>query len=310
MAKGQTSVFLKRVRNGGIFRVPREIKIHRLAMAAQVEHGPFTARLLGYRRGIFSSELHIERLDGPSPKHIGELSDVGALIARVEANTNRLFKVRRVAIDPKLDFYLSGARHGRRYDISSIAAAYRRNNQPPFPEFEDIVQLCATSIARNEAQLMGAEPVLSHLDHLAKNFIRTGEGVFLIDWGEGYIGRRGFDAGSFLMVLLRSYDVSRFESEANLFCRSYLARAIGGPDVLAAMNRVFLPRSLWYFLRPDIVSRFQTIGKLDEWRAKLLILGRFASGQFWRHAGLSDGERSTEGTGHKGRPEASALGGR
>jgi hypothetical protein len=293
VAESEGPVFLKKVRNGGIFRVPREIKIHRLAMEAQAEHGPFTARLLGYRRGIFSSVLHIERLEGPSPKHIGELSDVGALIARVEANTNRLFKFRRVAIDPKLDFYLSGARYGRRYDVSSIAGAYRRNNQPPFPEFEELVQRCATSIARNEALLVGAEPVLSHLDHLAKNFIRTGEGVFLIDWGEGYIGRRGFDAGSFLMVLLRSYDASRFESEATLFCRSYLERALDGPDVLAAINRVFIPRSLWYFLRPDIISRFQAIGKLDEWRAKLLILGRFASGQFWQEAGLSGGERST-----------------
>ncbi|QQF01590.1 phosphotransferase [Sinorhizobium meliloti] len=288
MAEGEKPVFLKRVRNGGIFLLPHELKIHRLAMEAQAENAPFTARLLGHRRGIFSSELHIERLEGPSPKHIGELGDVAALISRVEANTNRLFKLQRMAIDPQLDFFLSGAAHSRRYNITSITSAYMRNNPPPFAEFEDIVQCCATSIAANEALIMEAQPVLSHLDHFLKNFIRTRDRVFLIDWGEGYIGRPGFDAGCFLMMMLRTHSSPRFEPEAIRFCRSYLRRTIGGPqaDVVAAMNRVFLPRSLWYLLRPDIVSRFQASGKVEEWRTKLDLLGRFASGQFWRDAGL------------------------
>ncbi|MDW9394352.1 phosphotransferase [Sinorhizobium meliloti] len=288
MAEGEKPVFLKRVRNGGIFLLPHELKIHRLAMEAQAENAPFTARLLGHRRGILSSELHIERLEGRSPKHIGELGDVAALIARVEASTNRLFNVQRMAIDPQLDFFLSGAAQSRRYNITSITSAYMRNNPPPFPEFEDIVQSCATSIAANEALIAEAQPVLSHLDHFLKNFICTRDRLFLIDWGEGYIGRPGFDAGCFLMMMLRTHSLPRFEPEAIRFCRSYLRRTIGGPhaDVVAAMNRVFLPRSLWYLLRPDIVSRFQAGGKVEEWRTKLLLLGRFASGRFWRDAGL------------------------
>jgi hypothetical protein len=289
VAKGERPVLLKRVRNAGIFRLPREIRIHRLAMEAQAEDDPFTPRLLSYRRGMHTSLLHIEHLDGPPPKHLRELGDVGGLIARVEATTNRLLKARRTEIDRTTDFYLSGDCHGPRYNIASIASAYTRNNPPPFREFEDIVRECATSIEQNEAMLMKAEPVLSHLDHFLKNFIRSGGRLFLIDWGEGYIGRPGFDAGCFLMILLRSYDVYRFESEAKEFCRSYLTRTVGGPqsNVIAAINRVFLPRSLWYLLRPDIVSGFQASGKLEEWRTKFLLLGRFASGQFWRGDRLS-----------------------
>jgi hypothetical protein len=289
MTEGEKPVFLKRVRNGGIFLLPHEIKIHRLAMEAQSDEAPFTARLLGHRRGIFSSELHIEHLDGPSPRHISELGDVAALIADVEASTNRLFKVQGLASHSQLDFFLSGAAHSRRYNITSITSAYMRNNSSPFPKFEDIIQGCTASIAANEALIGEAQPVLSHLDHFLKNFIRTRDRLFLIDWGEGYIGRPGFDAGCFLMMMLRTYSLPRFELEAIRFCRSYLRRTIGGPphaDVLAAMNRVFLPRSLWYLLRPDVVSRFRASGKVEEWRTKLVLLGSFASGQFWRDAGL------------------------
>ncbi|MFK3965663.1 hypothetical protein ACI2KT_18865 [Ensifer adhaerens] len=282
----EVSVFRKRVPNDGFFKSPREVQIHRLAMEAQTEGDPFTAKLLGYRRGIFSTVLHIERLEGRSPRHIGELGDIGALIAGIEVSTHRL--IRGTSIDPKLDFYLSGAGRKPRYNITAIANAFtqRRQHPFPFPDFTDIVMNCAASVEVNDSVLAGAEPVVSHLDHFLKNFIRTDERLFLIDWGEGYIGRAGFDAGCFLMMLFRTHNLARFEPAAVRFCKSYLGRVTSFTHVLSAMNRVFLPRSLWYLLRHDVVDRYHSKGQREEWAEKLRLLDRVASGQFWKSAGL------------------------
>lgn len=288
MAPGTISIFEKKVRNSGLFCLPREVQIHRLALASQPEDDPFTTKLLGHRRGIFSSVLQTERLPGPPLRRLREMGDMGAFIARIEHHTHRFLKQRCVSIDSRLDFYGSRACLGRRYNVTSIASSYLRNNSPPFPEFKEIVRDCATSIARNEEQLERAEPVLSHLDHLPKNYIRVNGRLFVIDWGEGYVGRFGFDAGCFLMVMLRVYDAPQFEREATRFFGSYLSKMVGiePNELIPAINRVFLSRSLWFLLRPDVVDGIRASGNTDVWRAKLSLLSRFASGEFWRKTEL------------------------
>jgi hypothetical protein len=291
MQEGPATTVHKRVRNEGLLRLPREVLIHRLAVEAQPEGVFFTAKLLGIRKGVFSTTLQIERIDGVPLSRLVEFGNpaaIGSFIAGIEKHTHRLLSRRRQAILPELDFYQSEANLSRRYDVRSIVAGFLRKNPAPFAEFESLVGQCAAAVEESEARLVQAEPVLSHLDHFPKNFIRSRDGLFLIDWGEGYVGRPGFDAGCFLMVMLRAYDVRQFEQAAVQFFLPYFREAIAAPraNLLLGINRILIARSLWSLLRPDIVARIHAQGKIDRWKEKFFLLSRVASGDFWRDAGL------------------------
>ncbi|MGK6317621.1 phosphotransferase family protein [Neorhizobium sp. DT-125] len=281
-------VFEKHVRNDGLFRQPREVLIHRLAMAAQFPGERFTPDLLEYRTGIFNTVLYIEKLNGVLFERVEDLGDVGPIVARVEKLTHQLIGGRKIPIAPELDFYQSGGCFGRRYNLKSIADNYRRTSQKLVREVEHVFCACASALDANEKLLAEADPVICHLDQHPKNFVLADGRMFLIDWGEGYVGRPGFDAGFFVMILLRSYGLPKFKEEATRFLQSYILETIPQPTryLVPAMNRVFLPQSLWFLLRPDIVSRYEGRGESDAWREKILCLEEFAIGRAWQNIGL------------------------
>jgi hypothetical protein len=283
MEAAERRVFQKTIRNWRLLFSPRELHIHRLVDQVQVNCAPFTAKLLGHQRGWFSTVLDIERLDGPESRW-KDLGDVGPLLARIERETCQFLRQKKVSIPRRLDFYASAGHRSRRYDIATIVQEYGAREAPRFAEFKEIVEACAAAVERAEPRLMEADKAICHLDHLPKNFIRQEGRLFLIDWGEGYVGRIGFDAGCYLMVLLRAHHVPQFRREASSFIQSYRRHAgdIPADYLLGAMNRIFLPRSLWYLLRPDIITRFESNGRMAQWREKLDLLKSFAEARSLR----------------------------
>jgi hypothetical protein len=280
---GRQSIFEKKICNTRLFATPREVKIHRLAEASQSVSSPFTARLLRHRTGPLRTILEIEFLNGRPARRLRDLGDIGAFIAGVEAQTKRHLFSNGGVTDGELDFYKSGASVGRRYNIRAIASSYRKNHPEPFAGFDTLMEHCAVTLDVEDQELAEAGQVVCHLDHLLQNFMYIDEKLYLIDWGEGYIGRPGFDAGCFMMVMMRAYDIPVFRREASAFLKSYSrhASAVSSEDPVPGMRRIFLPRMLSYLLRIDAVKRFEERQGLDAWREKIRHLGDFISKQTW-----------------------------
>jgi len=291
MAKKQPGVFRKKVPNERIFGIPREVRVHRLVSEIQAQGAPFTANFLNYERGMFSTFLDMEHLEG-RPVKVSEQVEIGKLIGTVERRT-RLF-LQRSSCDDAADFFDTAWR-SKRYDVLSIVNGFIRWSGIPFRGFETIASDLAQSIDAQKLLVQQSDRVLSHLDPFPKNFIRRDGQIFLIDWGESYVGRAGFDAGCFLMVMLRHYNVRDFEAAAGQFLHSYLSAADIEPTgrLVASINRIFLPRSLWSLLRPDVVGRVHAKGTRIEWLAKFDLLSRAVSGELWRDLkiGLADRTR-------------------
>lgn len=285
---GVPNIFKKKVRNRGLFCAPREVEIHQLVASAQDPSDRITARLLDYRRGPFSTTLKIEYLPEAPPKRLRDLGDVAGFISNLERRTSRMLSRRAEPVGDHLDFYRSGACNRGRYDLASIAAAYRQDHDAPIAGFDDMIECMVEAFKQDDTWLAVAEPVVSHLDQLLQNFARVSGRLHLIDWGEGYVGRFGFDAGCFLMVMLRSYKLPLFEAEAARFLQSYRKHMaeIAPENLTAAMRRIFVPRMLAYLLRADAIHRYETRDGLDAWRDKIAYVGKFASPTPWRELGF------------------------
>lgn len=276
-------IFEKKIRNTRLFATPREVRIHQLAEASQSVCSPFTARLLRHRTGPLTTILDIEFLNGRPARRLRDLGDIGAFIAGVEAQTRRYLFFKGGVAEGELDFYKSGASVGRRYNIRSIASSYRNNHPEPFAGFDTLMDHCAVTLDVEDQKLAEACQVVCHLDHLLQNFIYIDEKLYLIDWGEGYVGRPGFDAGCFMMVMMRAYDITVFRREAAAFLKSYRRHAstVYSEYPVPGMRRIFLPRMLSYLLRIDAVKRFEERQGLDAWREKIRYLGDFISERTW-----------------------------
>lgn len=118
--------------------------------------------------------------------------------------------------------------------------------------------------------------MLSHLDPYDANYLRIEGRLHVIDWGEAYLGRVGFDAGSYLMRLLRIRNQTPMLDQAKIILGRYRNEDWLTPDDIGylpeAINRICVPRSLWYWLWPKTVERFQREDRMSDLRERLAFL--------------------------------------
>lgn len=284
---GDGAVFFKTVRNSGLFMLPREARLHKIVERAQNGHTPITPKFIGYRWKLWTSDLYIERIPSEPLRLLDEVNDPGQFIANIENLTGSYLRNATIPAPAHLDFYLSGAARGPRYNVMLTAAAYRARGGRMADIVDKTAPSLATAIQQADEINMDGRRVVSHLDFFPKNFIRY-DRLYIIDWGEGYLGRVGFDAGAYLMVLFRNVSAQDFLPAAGTFLKAYLE---GKPDAetqatYLASNRVFLARTLSWLLRPSVERKHLKSGERNVWRERLRLLGEFASARSWRDLGL------------------------
>lgn len=152
----------------------------------------------------------------------------------------------------RMDFFRPWTLWRPRYHLG---LALRRGNASPH-EVLPLVRAMRPHLRRMALEAQASPPCLSHLDLISKNLIANERGLHLIDWGEGRIGRFGFDAGSYLHRLLRANEMRVFEPARATFVQSYFAQLPAGVDAQQVRRNMlfFLAlRTACYFLRPDVL---------------------------------------------------------
>lgn len=268
---------------------PREVWLHRLASRAQKTAAtPFTTDILRTRVSWGCTAIDMVYIEGEPGKVIDHPEELAELFVSIERSSRLVLRKEptRLAMRP-LHFTSYGARR-RRYDLGVLIRAL--GPVMALDELRPGLQADLLALGRlfDEFDAASAESgtVLSHLDPYDANVIRTDGRLQLIDWGEAYLGRVGFEAGSYLMRLLRIRDETKMLDQARVILDRYRNEDWLTPEDIQSMpeaiNRVFVPRSLWYWLWPKTVERFQREDRLSDLRARLEFLIDCGKSPPWR----------------------------
>ena len=268
----------KHVPNSIPFVPPREAWLHRIASQAQAaEDRTFTTEVLKTRTTWHGTAIDMAYLDGAPAKVIDHPEELGDLIVLTERSSRTVLRRRdRLALRALL-FSRYGARR-RRYDLRVLAHALRpiMNLAEIRPGLEDELYTLGCAYRDFDSRTTTAGSVLSHLDPYDANYLRIEGRLHVIDWGEAYLGRVGFDAGSYFMRLLRIRNETQMLDHAKIILGRYRNEDWLTPDdtrfLPEAINRIFVPRSLWYWLWPKTVERFQREDRMSDLRERLAFL--------------------------------------
>jgi hypothetical protein len=257
-------IFRKPTRNSGLLLLPREARIHQIVERSYEGQDPITPKLLGWQWKGLSSELRIQNIPSPSLRGIHRIESPASIIADLESRTGHYLSNNRIRMESHLDFYGSGTHRSRRYNIPVST-----DN----PALSSVALACREALVGCDDELRAADRVISHLDYFPKNFIRHDGKLYIIDWGESYIGRRGFDAGAYLSVLFRYAKPNDFIARASSFLDAYFSQSDGDQQVMwKAAFRVFLPRAFRVvkgssqgdqLSRAEILSKIAKAGAID-----------------------------------------------
>jgi hypothetical protein len=268
----------KHVPNSLPFVPPREAWLHRLASQAQAAAAhPFTTDIVQTRTSFRRTSIDMTYLAGAPGKVIDNPVELGDLVLSIERSSRAVLRRNNPPALRYLLFSRYGARR-RRYDLRLLAKALQ-----PVLKLDEISQglqsdLLDLAVRYEEFDRSAAtsDLVLSHLDPYDANFLRVGGRLHVIDWGEAYLGRVGFDAGSYLMRLLRIRREAQMLDQARIILGGYRNEDWLTPaDIRSlpeAVNRIFVPRSLWYWLWPKTVERFRSEDRMPDLRERLAFL--------------------------------------
>ncbi|MGV3573119.1 MAG: phosphotransferase family protein [Ramlibacter sp.] len=170
----------------------------------------------------------------------------------------------------RMDFFRPWTLWRPRYNL---ALALRRRHATP-PKVLRLARAMQPHLRRLALQAQASPRCFSHLDLISKNLIANAQGLHLIDWGEGRIGRFGFDAGSCLHRLLRGNDLATFASARDVLLAGYFAHLPAAVDQERARNNAtwFLAlRTLCYFLRPEVLRQHRGAPQAIEDKLSMLL---------------------------------------
>ncbi len=268
---------------------PREVWLHRIASRAQAAaNAPFTTGIIRTRVAWGRTAIDMDYLEGEPTKVIEHPREVADLMLAIELSSRRVLQrpSNRLAL-PALRFDRYGAAR-RRYDLRVLADALGPliDLDEIRPGLEADLRDLGCGYDEFDRGSKVAECVLSHLDPYDANFMRIDGRLRVIDWGEAYLGRVGFDAGSYLMRLLRIRSETQTLDHAHIVLGPYRDEDWPTPSDIRclpdAINRIFVPRSLWYWLWPKTVERFRREDRMSDLRHRLAFLIECGRSPPWR----------------------------
>ena len=195
-----------------------------------------------YSQNVSGAHAHLARM----------APEAGAGIAESEAASASALCAAPPAGAWRLDFFRPWTLQRPRYHLGR---ALRRADDG-HKEVARLVRAMQPHLQRMAREAQASPPCSSHLDLISKNLIVNERGLHLIDWGEGRIGRYGFDAGSYLHRLLRANEMRVFEAARATFLQSYFAHLPADVDARQVRRNMlfFLAlRTACHFLRPDVL---------------------------------------------------------
>lgn len=196
-----------------------------------------------YSQNVSGAHAHLARM----------APEAGAGIAEGEAASAHALHAAPPAGAWRLDFFRPWTLRRPRYHLEP---ALRRAEAGPQREVPRLVRAMQPRLRQMAREAQASPSCSSHLDLISKNLIVNERGLHLIDWGEGRIGRHGFDAGSYLHRLLRANEMQVFEAARAAFLQSYFAHLPADVDAAQVRRNMlfFLAlRTACHFLRPDVL---------------------------------------------------------
>jgi thiamine kinase-like enzyme len=192
----------------GLLGIDREAERAASEAAARAGVGPEVAAMLEDPPCLVTRFLEGRAMSAEELREPAALAEVGALIEALHGSGERVageFSSFRV-----VETYAERARARG----AEVPAAYRRAGET------------ATRIERALADA-GEEPVLCHDDLLAANFLRSPEGIRIVDWEYAGMGSRWFDLGNFVV------NNGLGDEEEVAFLSAYLGGAPSGAQLAA-----------------------------------------------------------------------------
>lgn len=264
---------------------PYEPRMQAWAAAFQVPGQLLRTPHLGVIDTPLSCFLYSQVVSGPHVHMVRSASEAARGIAELEAASAAQLREATgpdAAASERLDFFRPWSLWRTRYNLALALARGRLRRDPALDGILGLALQVRQALRANAQDVAGSPRCFSHLDMLSKNLIAAPTGLHLIDWGEGRVGRVGFDAGSYLHRLLRGNDPAAYDPWRNAFMGSYLAHLPAGTDQALAQRNAhwFLAlRSTCYFLRPDVLRKHRAAPREVEAKLALVLAGVARTGR-------------------------------
>jgi thiamine kinase-like enzyme len=194
----------------GLLEIDRGAEREANEAAARAGVGPAVAALLEDPPCLVTHFVEGREMSAPELREPAALERVAALLAAL---------------------HRSGARVSARFSPFRIVETYAERARGRGAELPAAYERALATAARIEAALEpgGEQPVLCHNDLLAANFLRSGDGIRLVDWEYAGMGNRWFDLGNFAV----NNELGVEQEEA--FLVAYLGEP-AGPSELASLR--------------------------------------------------------------------------
>jgi thiamine kinase-like enzyme len=214
----------------GLLEIDREAEREANEAAARAGVGPEVAAMLEDPPCLVTRFIEGEAMSAEELREPAALAQVGALLRALHESGERVassFSSFRI-----VETYAGRARERG----AEVPAAYERT------------QATAARIERALAAA-GAAPVLCHDDLLAANFLRSADGIRIVDWEYAGMGDRYFDLGNFAV----NNELGAEQEDA--FLAAYFGEPAGGARLAALRLMRFMSdfrEAMWGVLQGSL----------------------------------------------------------
>jgi thiamine kinase-like enzyme len=197
----------------GLLEIDREAEREANEAAARAGVGPEVAAMLADPPCLVTRFVEGRAMEPAELREPGALAEVGALLGALHG---------------------SGERVASGFSAFRIVETYAGRARERGAEVPDAYDRAHATAARIEGALAnaGAAPVLCHNDLLAANFLRSPDGIRIVDWEYAGMGDRYFDLGNFAV----NNELDREQESAFLAAYLGVSAAAGQLAALALMR--------------------------------------------------------------------------